>query len=386
MNILILGGSGIISSEITNYAIEQGNRVTIINRGRRKQLINPKALLVIADLKSDRIDKIRKDLDKHYDAVIDVISYDKRQLIRNIELTKGLSVQYCFFSTAVVYKTKKGKYRETDSIGNSDWSYAIDKIECENVLREKASEYNFHCTVIRPYVTYGKMRIPLQFGPLEYYTIVHRAKSQKVIPVYEKEVKCTLTYSKDFAVGMVSLLGNSRAYDECFNIVGNYETTWNDVLKTTFNGFGLDYESIGIDKNVFRDRTLMAGLNGAEILGDKSRDMLFDNQKLKSSVPGFCGETKYTEVISEIVEYYSDPNNQVVNYAWDARVDHVLSKLDCLTKEQKKRLKYSPGINAKFTDYIVYFLNRYTIPFVLYRIIKKMIGICKICLKRIRNV
>lgn len=43
MKILMIGGTGIISSEICSLSIERGHDVTIVNRGKRKSLINEKS-------------------------------------------------------------------------------------------------------------------------------------------------------------------------------------------------------------------------------------------------------------------------------------------------------------------------------------------------------
>ena len=44
MKILMIGGTGIISSEICSLSIERGHDVTIVNRGKRKSLMLDKNL------------------------------------------------------------------------------------------------------------------------------------------------------------------------------------------------------------------------------------------------------------------------------------------------------------------------------------------------------
>ena len=39
MNVLIIGGTGVLSSAVTNEALRQGFKVTMINRGSRSNLI-----------------------------------------------------------------------------------------------------------------------------------------------------------------------------------------------------------------------------------------------------------------------------------------------------------------------------------------------------------
>ena len=63
MKILMIGGTGIISSEICSLSIERGHDVTIVNRGKRKSLINEKAHLIVADVRQESAEQIKmKDL------------------------------------------------------------------------------------------------------------------------------------------------------------------------------------------------------------------------------------------------------------------------------------------------------------------------------------
>lgn len=373
MNIVILGGSGIISSEITDLAIERGFDVTIINRGKRKDFLNASAKTIIADLKKESIETIKGKLHGPYDIVIDVISYNTIELNRNLTVFGDECKQYIFFSTAVVYKTKNGRYEENDEVGNYDWKYSSNKIECEKMLKSKATELKYSWTIIRPYVTYGKSRIPLQFGPLEYYTIIARAKAGKPIPVYQEKTTCTLTYSKDFAIGLVGLINNNRAYNQVYHITSNCEMTWESVLDVTMKAFGLSYSTFGMNDSQLRNNKLMRNLNASEILGDKGRNMLFKNNKIKNAVPEFKGNTKYTDILPEIVDYFSEEKNQIVNYKWDARVDYMLSKLPGLTKEMKRRLKYTNYSVFKIKDFILYYVNRYTAFYFIYKHLKQLL-------------
>ena len=74
MNVLIIGGTGVLSSAVTNEALRQGFKVTMINRGSRSNLIPDN----VEFLKSDKNDlkKIRHLLgERRFDAVMDYLCY-----------------------------------------------------------------------------------------------------------------------------------------------------------------------------------------------------------------------------------------------------------------------------------------------------------------------
>ena len=61
MDILIIGGTGVLSSAVVNVALKQGLKVTMINRGRRKNLIPEGVDVIVADKKdTKRIQSILK--------------------------------------------------------------------------------------------------------------------------------------------------------------------------------------------------------------------------------------------------------------------------------------------------------------------------------------
>ena len=370
-NILIYGGSGIISSEVVNLCIQKGFEVTMINRGKRER--NLKAKTIIADLKRESKETLHNKITDMYDVVIDFLSYDLNDLKKNMELVKGKCRQYIFISSATVYKTKKGRYKETDDIGESKWNYANNKVLCEEYVRNYANDYGFLFTIVRPYITYGKTRIPFQFSPLEYYTVIERMKRGKPIVVHGIENHCTLTSSRDFAVALTGLINNRMSINEVFHITGQYETTWISSLHEIAKAFDVSCSIIKLYDDDFYDEYLMRGLNNIEVISDKSRDMLFDNSKIKNAVPEFNGDISLSRELIEITKWYKDKRNQQINYSWDGRLDRLLSNTKYLKKVDRKKLKFMKTESSSLRDRIVYTINRYDL---LYNL-SKYLGIIK---------
>lgn len=323
MKVLLIGGTGIISSEVCKLLLDKDNIVSIINRGYRKNMLDPRAKLIVADIRHDDISKL---VDNYYDVVIDFISYDTEQLKKMLDYFSDHCGQFVFISSATVYKTKEeGQYRESDAIGNEEWEYCIKKVECENLLRN--SNLNCEYTIVRPYVTYGKTRVPYQFCPLEYYTIINRIVNDKPIPIYRPATKCTVTYSAEFAIGVVGLLLNPKAYGEAFHITCSYSTSWKEIIEEL--GRCLNRMPVFIDvPDSVLEKEGEYTFSVAEIKGDKSRNMIFDNSKIREAVPEFKGEIQFKSRAQEIVDYYiNNVDAKKINYRWDASVDKMLSKV-----------------------------------------------------------
>lgn len=325
MKILMIGGSGIISSEICNLSICNGDSVTIFNRGKRKEIINSSANLIVGDIRNEDTEVIKEKLEHSYDVVIDFISYTPIQLKKTLDIAADRCKQFVFVSSATAYSPEENiPYDEDTKSENHLWRYAQDKADCEKYLREVSLPCYY--TIIRPYITYGHTRIPYQIIPIEYYTLINRIKCHKPIMICNADTECTLTNAKDFAVGAYGLLLNSKAYGEAFHITGDYRTTWGNVIRIIAQKLQMQANIIDIPYDYIKAHRNECGFDADEILGDKGRNMIFNNSKIKSVVPYFKDFRCFEDSIEDSIKYFNDPIHQVINFRWDADMDRFIEK------------------------------------------------------------
>ena len=105
MNLLIIGGTGILSTAVVTEAINKGIDVTMINRGYNKKFINPRAELIIGDVRNNPSEIKDKLKNRHFDAIIDFIVWTKEHLELSLSLFSKISDQYVFISSAQAYNT-----------------------------------------------------------------------------------------------------------------------------------------------------------------------------------------------------------------------------------------------------------------------------------------
>lgn len=70
MKVLIIGGTGILSSAVVNECINQHMEVTMLNRGTKKAFINSSAELIKCDVHDESL-VLNKLKNRHFDAIID---------------------------------------------------------------------------------------------------------------------------------------------------------------------------------------------------------------------------------------------------------------------------------------------------------------------------
>ena len=233
MRVLIVGGTGVISSAVVNEAERQGVDVTCINRGNNHGVDpNHQVKTMHFDVRNRKVAEEHL-LGLHYDVVVDFICFNANQVKYSLDLFHDKCSQYVFISTDSVYKLQKdGHYDEKTPQSNLEWNYSYQKAECEEIVRSYCKEKNLIYTIVRPSITYGNTRIPYGFMPPYgyHYTLVKRIKAGKPIITWNQGNNWqTMMRIEDFAVGMVGLWGNEKAYNEDFNICGD-SYKWSDVL------------------------------------------------------------------------------------------------------------------------------------------------------------
>ncbi len=164
-----------------------------------------------------------------FDAVVDWITFLPSQVETDIELFRGKTGQLVFISSASAYQTppKKLPITEETPLENPFWAYSRDKIACEERLREEMTR-GFPATIVRPSHTYGRNRFPFNGG----YTYLHRIREGKpVILPGDGTSLWTMTHARDFAVGLLGLLGKQEALGEAFHITSDELLTWNGIFE-----------------------------------------------------------------------------------------------------------------------------------------------------------
>lgn len=365
MKVLLIGGTGVLSTDIRELSIKKNYEVYILNRGRNKNdNISEKVHFIKGDIR--QVEKLKDYFkDKYFDVVVDFLSYCERDIKDTLEIFNNKCNQYIFISSATAYrKTEKGeKITEDYELSNPNWKYAEGKKECEDYLKINYEKNGQKYTVVRPYVTYSDTRIPFAIIPHDkQWTLANRILNNKPIVLWDNGVAtCTLTSTKDFAVGIVGLFGNEKAYNEAFHITTDYTLTWYEALQYIGKALGKEVIVANIPSKYII--SVMPDLKGV-LLGDKGLDREFDNTKIKSAVPEFNAQIKFEDGIKSTIEFYK--NNkfmQGIDYGWDARIDNLIHKYskqkpDFINNFNPKSITNSFNKNQTTKEKIIYYIYK----------------------------
>lgn len=384
MNILIIGGTGILSSAVVDECVGLGYNVTMINRGRRKLFINPKVRLIKCDIHDEGLVKHLLG-NSHYDCVIDFLIYNINQLKYSLNLLGNISDQYVFISSTAVYNTDTpGILKEDSEKVQKEWNYSKNKYDCEQYLIHHCNERNINYTIIRPGVNYGNTRIPYGMYPAigKHWTIIGRILSGKPIITWNGGAnKHNLTRVEDFARGAVSLLGNPKAAKEAFNVVGDGIYTWMEVLSTISDILKVPLHTIDIPVQFYANE--LSDLEQRDhLIGGRSKNCMTSNEKLKTISPDYHQLFSLKEGVERTINFYKEHDYLGgIDYEYEGNIDRIIDKYQTTAKIKKIQLGFKDYLGAtgkvKLLHMMQYYGGRYK-DSILTKVTKRIIRLLKI--------
>jgi len=326
MKALFIGGTGTISTAITNLAVDRGIELTLLNRGNNIQDVPKGVRMVQADINDE--ENVKNLLNgMHFDVVADFIGMIPSQIERDIRLFSGKTNQYIYISSASAYQKPASHYLITEStpLFNPYWQYSRDKIACENLLMAAYRENGFPITIVRPSHTYGDKSVPVALhGSKGSWQVLDRIRSGKPVIVHGDGLSLwTFTHNTDFAKAFVGLMDNPHAIGEAVHITSDESVTWNAAYDTIGRILGVGVNKVHIASDFL---TACNPELGGGLLGDKSNSVVFDNSKIKRLVPEYTATMRFDQGIKRTIAYVLGHEEcQIPDPQFDTWCDRVIS-------------------------------------------------------------
>jgi nucleoside-diphosphate-sugar epimerase len=324
MKVLFIGGTGIISSACSELALQRGIDLYLLNRGRSFRPVPPGARVLHADIRNPE-STIAALENLHFDSVVDWVAFTTEQVQNDLDLFRNRTRQYVFISSASAYQKPPRFLPVTEStpLDNPFWEYSRDKAACEALLEQAGRQEGFPYTIVRPSHTYDRTLLPFHDG----YTTVARMRAGKPVIVHGDGTSLwTLTHHRDFAVGLIGLLGNPHAIGHQFHITSDEWLSWNQIYMIVAHAAGVEPRLVHVPSD------LIAAYDaewGASLLGDKTHSMIFDNSNIRRLVPEFQPVIPFWQGAQEIMAWYdADPSRQIVDPITDALQEQLVAAVE----------------------------------------------------------
>jgi nucleoside-diphosphate-sugar epimerase len=227
MKILIIGGTGLISTPMTHFLLERGDDVTLYNRGKSEYVVPSSVKVITGDRTDYTTFEAQMQQAGHFDCVIDMVGYAPSDGESVIRAFRGRIGHFLFCSTVDVYQKPNHHYPYTEDApygGLND--YARHKVIIEKALRAAHERGDFPVTIIRPAYTYGDGRgVLYPFGTDNTY--IERIRAGKPIIVHgDGSSLWVACHSEDVARAFVNAAHNPVTFGKQYHTAGEETMTW----------------------------------------------------------------------------------------------------------------------------------------------------------------
>lgn len=305
MDVLIIGGTGLISTEITRFLHEAGHTVSVYNRGRSEARIPSDVTVIEGDRTEYERFERRMKAEGSFDCVVDMVCFTPEDARSAVRAFDGNTDQYVFCSTVDVYQSPPEKYpiTEEEPRMQSGEGYAPDKARCERIFEDAHDPRTFPVTIVRPWYTYGEGRgilSTLGFGT-EY---VDRLRTGKPIVVHGDGTSMWGACHRDDVAGaFANAVGNEAAVGEDYHVTCEEWMTWNQYHRRAADALDApDPELVHIPT----DSLLAAVPEETETLRRVLQYSLFyDNAKARRDLD-FEYTVRWRDGVERVVEWLDD--------------------------------------------------------------------------------
>lgn len=232
MNVLILGGTGVISGGILRTLLAKRHKVTVFHRGR-----TPLKEKGVAEIFGDRKDHAAFESmmkGRKFDAVMDVLCFNRADAESAFRAFKGRVKHYIHTSTvcAVGVPTYKVVCDESEPY-HPVTGYGRGKAEVEKFYLWAWKRHRFPVTIIRPSHTYGPgggwvLGTLLHDWDWDCETLNRIRRGAPVVVHGDGENLWQSCYSDDIGKAFEGALGKPWVRGEIYNACGRDIITWNE--------------------------------------------------------------------------------------------------------------------------------------------------------------
>lgn len=339
MRVLIIGGTGLISTATTRALLERGDEVVHFNRGKNSV---PEAVQTIV---GDRTDYAAFEQQMreagYFDCVIDMVAYEPADAASAVRAFAGRVGQFIFCSTVDVYDKREATYpqrADAPRAGRND--YGRKKVECEEIFEAAQRRGDFSLTILRPAQTYrDPSLIVFPFGWGNAWVDRLRKKRPIIVHGDGTSLWCAAN-ADDVGPAFARAAGNPNACKKAYNVTGEEVLTWNDMYRKAARIIGAPEPNL---VHIPTDFLMLVAPKQASILGENfSHPNIFDNAPAQHDL-GFGYTVTFEEGFRRGYEWHEQNNKIEDADTADPAHDRVLELWQRLTSRVQSQIVSADG-------------------------------------------
>jgi nucleoside-diphosphate-sugar epimerase len=240
MRVLIIGGTGLISTAIVDQLLERGDDVTVFNRGQSEIRVAGPAR--VRWLRGDRRDFVafEAEMARHkFDAVIDMMAFAPDEADSLLRAFAGRVAQIVVCSTVCVYGGPMTALPANDDQPHRPVTdYGRNKSAIERRLLAANGRDGLATTVLRPSFTTGEGHTLAGAVMFDDTTLDRLRRGLPIIVHDDGRTPWAIAHVSDVARGFVGALLNSKAFGQAYHLTSDEHTTWDGVYRAMTEAAG----------------------------------------------------------------------------------------------------------------------------------------------------
>lgn len=306
MRVLVIGGTGLISTAIVNRLLASGHEPILFNRGTSPSRLQGDVEVLHGDRQGFE-GFAASVAPLQMDAVIDMLTYDRPTAQHNVSLFRGRVSHYLFCSTVCVYGGPLSKIPALENEPRTPVSvYGQRKLEAEDVFFDAFSRDRFPVTLFRPSHCYGPGQPLLDIWGYDASLVTRLREGRPILVAGDGHGLWQPGHVDDVAKGFVGALGRTTVLGQAYNIVGDEIMTWHHFHERMA-------EAIGVTANIVMMTTeqIAAGTpNGkAEWLKENFQyHAAYSSRALQRDVPEFRNLMSWEDGVRDVVRWMDENN------------------------------------------------------------------------------
>ena len=330
MKVLIVGGTGLISTAISRELLERGDELTLFTRGQTAARFPDGARVVHGERNDFAAFEAQMQALGPFDSVIDMICFRPPQAESALRAFAGRTSQYIFCSTVDVYAKPADRYPITESAARrGDNDYASNKILCEDLVMAAHARGDLPVTIIRPAFTYGEGGGVLDtFGWTT--RVIDRLRKGKPILVHgDGSSLWVACHVDDAAHAFVTAAGNAATLGKAYHVAGEEWLTWNRYYQELAEAAGAPTPTL-----VHIPTDLVAKVDAKRAITTVTNfqgNNIFDNSAAKTDLD-FHYTIPWREGVARAI-HWLDANGRIENSDDDPFEDRLIAAWEALTAQ-----------------------------------------------------
>jgi nucleoside-diphosphate-sugar epimerase len=239
MKILIIGGTGLISTAITRELQARGEEVIHYNRGQAD------AQVAIPTIHGDRKEFAAFEAQMAeagpFDCVIDMVCFQPQEAESAVRAFRGRTDHFIFCSTVDVYTKPSPRYPITEDVERRprpSFPYAYAKAQCERIFEDAHSRGDFPVTSIRPAYTYGEGRGILHSFLRGMYYLQRIREGRPIIVHGDGTSLWASCHRDDVGRAFANAVGNARTLGKAYHTASPEWLSWNQYHQQVAQAMG----------------------------------------------------------------------------------------------------------------------------------------------------